>query len=352
MSFLQQGRYHEQTSFETRNGAGLSAKRYFVRRRVLPRVNTTGIFCRPSCQARKPHPEMWSFSPQPTTLSSPASVPANAAVRSSPMASLRNGSGSARTHRPEPCRPDHGRNAERDGYRSGTCAAVFPEHFGMNSRPTAAAEDWESHSSKSGAGQPGRCSAGYGYESHSGFARLFRTFGKAPGQSRDADCVLVAWMESPVGADRRSQLRGVCCWNSQTAECSMPSFRGASLLPVPDSPGDNEHLQLLRNELKAYFAGELKRFTVKLVSPGSTFQERVWGELKKIPYGSTVSYEDIACRIGMRPQCARGHANGLNRIAIVIPATRGEQEWKARRVWGRIVEEKTPAGSGAGREAV
>jgi AraC family transcriptional regulator of adaptative response/methylated-DNA-[protein]-cysteine methyltransferase len=91
----------------------------------------------------------------------------------------------------------------------------------------------------------------------------------------------------------------------------------------PILPGDNEHLQLLKKELKAYFAGALKTFTVNVVYPGSPFQEKVWDELRKIPHGVTVSYEDIACRIGT-PAAVRavGHANGLNRIAIVIPCQR------------------------------
>jgi AraC family transcriptional regulator of adaptative response/methylated-DNA-[protein]-cysteine methyltransferase len=91
----------------------------------------------------------------------------------------------------------------------------------------------------------------------------------------------------------------------------------------PIVPGNNKHLQLLKRELHAYFAGELKRFTVTLVYPGSAFQVRVWNELRKIPHGSTVSYEEIARRIGA-PAAVRavGHANGLNRLAIVIPCHR------------------------------
>ena len=88
-------------------------------------------------------------------------------------------------------------------------------------------------------------------------------------------------------------------------------------------PGENAHLNQLRKELEKYFAGDLKQFSVPLVYPGTPFQERVWNELLRIPYGQTRSYEDLARRIGSADaQRAVGHANGTNRIAIVIPCHR------------------------------
>ena len=88
-------------------------------------------------------------------------------------------------------------------------------------------------------------------------------------------------------------------------------------------PGENQHIKKLRNELNDYFCGSLKRFSVPLLYPGTPFQQRVWKELLRIPHGKTVSYEEIARRIGSPTgQRAVGHANGLNRIAIVIPCHR------------------------------
>ena len=87
--------------------------------------------------------------------------------------------------------------------------------------------------------------------------------------------------------------------------------------------GDSPHLDHLRGELDAYFAGALKQFTVPVVTPGTVFQERVWSELKRIPYGETRSYEDVARAVGVAsaPR-AVGRANGSNRIAIVVPCHR------------------------------
>src|SRR5262249_7193303 len=60
-----------------------------------------------------------------------------------------------------------------------------------------------------------------------------------------------------------------------------------------------------------------------LVYPGSPFQRRVWEQLLQIPYGETRSYEDLAIAVGsMGAQRAVGRANGMNRIAIVIPCHR------------------------------
>jgi AraC family transcriptional regulator of adaptative response/methylated-DNA-[protein]-cysteine methyltransferase len=88
-------------------------------------------------------------------------------------------------------------------------------------------------------------------------------------------------------------------------------------------PGTNEHLEQLKDELARYFATQLVRFTVPLVYPGTPFEERVWSELLRIPYGETRSYEELAAAVDA-PNGARavGAANGRNRICIVIPCHR------------------------------
>ena len=82
-------------------------------------------------------------------------------------------------------------------------------------------------------------------------------------------------------------------------------------------------LDRLKAELAEYFAGQRRSFEVPLHVSGSPFQERVWQELLKIPYGETRSYEDVARQTGS-PDAVRavGTANGSNRIAIVIPCHR------------------------------
>ncbi|MCL2577454.1 MAG: methylated-DNA--[protein]-cysteine S-methyltransferase [Defluviitaleaceae bacterium] len=82
-------------------------------------------------------------------------------------------------------------------------------------------------------------------------------------------------------------------------------------------------LDLCVKELDEYFAGTLHEFTVKIHATGTSFRERCWTELKKIPYGETISYKELAKRIG-NPAAIRavGGANHHNPIAIIIPCHR------------------------------
>jgi O-6-methylguanine DNA methyltransferase len=91
----------------------------------------------------------------------------------------------------------------------------------------------------------------------------------------------------------------------------------------PIVAGSHPHLDRLRSELTEYFAGTGRGFDVPLVAPGSAFQQRTWAELRRLAPGTTVSYEELAERVG-RPHAQRsvGTANGANRIAVVIPCHR------------------------------
>jgi methylated-DNA-[protein]-cysteine S-methyltransferase len=86
---------------------------------------------------------------------------------------------------------------------------------------------------------------------------------------------------------------------------------------------DDEWFEDVRRQLREYFAGELDTFDVKLDMAGTPFERRVWGELCKIPYGTTASYGQIAKRIGQATACrAVGLANGRNPIPIIVPCHR------------------------------
>lgn len=76
-------------------------------------------------------------------------------------------------------------------------------------------------------------------------------------------------------------------------------------------------------QLEAYFAGRLRTFNLPLAPVGTPLQLRVWGELARIPYGETVSYGELARRVG-QPTASRavGAANGANAIPIIIPCHR------------------------------
>jgi O-6-methylguanine DNA methyltransferase len=109
-------------------------------------------------------------------------------------------------------------------------------------------------------------------------------------------------------------------------------------------PGESSLTAALRSELQEYFEGRRRAFDVPLVLPGSVFQRLVWGELRAIPYGETLSYRQLAARVG-RPGAVRatGRANGDNRVAILVPCHRvigadgalrgyGGKLWRKRRL--------------------
>ncbi len=82
-------------------------------------------------------------------------------------------------------------------------------------------------------------------------------------------------------------------------------------------------LRALARALEHYFSGRSKTFDLELAPEGSAFQKRVWRELAKVPWGTTVSYGELARRVG-RPKAARavGRANATNPIPIVLPCHR------------------------------
>jgi methylated-DNA-[protein]-cysteine S-methyltransferase len=93
--------------------------------------------------------------------------------------------------------------------------------------------------------------------------------------------------------------------------------------PDPQWQDDAEQLRETVRELRAYFAGDLERFDLDLAPEGTPFQLTVWKHLCEIPFGETISYGELARRIG-NPNASRavGLANGSNPIPIVIPCHR------------------------------
>jgi len=94
-----------------------------------------------------------------------------------------------------------------------------------------------------------------------------------------------------------------------------------------DAPGeqidDAERCVHVVNQLKEYFAGQRRVFDLKLAARGTEFQRSVWNALTEIPYGQSISYGELAARLG-NPGAVRavGQANGANPIAIIVPCHR------------------------------
>lgn len=86
---------------------------------------------------------------------------------------------------------------------------------------------------------------------------------------------------------------------------------------------DDAVLPALREQLDAYWAGDLQRFDVPLAAVGTPFQQQVWAALREVPYGRTCTYAELAVAVG-RPTATRavGAANGRNPVGIVVPCHR------------------------------
>jgi AraC family transcriptional regulator of adaptative response/methylated-DNA-[protein]-cysteine methyltransferase len=137
--------------------------------------------------------------------------------------------------------------------------------------------------------------------------------------------IVTAKIESPLGELLAGATEeGICLLEfSDRRRASRECRDIMKLLGQPLEEGDNGHLQSLRKQLSEYFSGDLKKFTVPLVTPGTDFQQAVWNELLEIPFGTTRSYQEQA-NILNKPDSVRAvaNANGMNRISIVIPCHR------------------------------
>lgn len=165
-----------------------------------------------------------------------------------------------------------------------------------------------------------------GFESHSGFRAAFtRTFGKAPRKAGDGDCLRVALLDTALGPMLAAAGDAGLCQlefaDRHELERSYAEMRRRFGLPVV--PGENTMLRRLQQELEEYFSGTRREFTVPVMFRGTEFQERVWRELQRIPFGRTTSYEAVAKKIGS-PSSVRAvaRANGTNPLYLLVPCHR------------------------------
>jgi len=291
-------------------------------------VKSTGIFCRPSCPARKPLPENTRFvatakealfagfrpckrcRPMHTDGRPPEWVEGLLArVEEDPSRRLKDGDLRALGLDPARVR----RHSQK------TYGMTFQAYCRGRRLGDALGEIREGT-------ELDDVILGHGYESHSGFRDAFvRTFGMPPGRSRESGCIEVDWIESPLGPlVAGATAEGVCLLEFTDRRMLEAQFKTLRrLFHCAVVPGRNALHELLSKELSAYFAGTLTHFTVPLVFPGTPFQKRVWDELLRIPHGETRTYEQMAQAAGSPGACrAAGTANGMNRIAILIPCHR------------------------------
>jgi AraC family transcriptional regulator of adaptative response/methylated-DNA-[protein]-cysteine methyltransferase len=291
-------------------------------------VKTTGIFCRPTCRAKKPRAENVEFFP-------------------STLAALHDGYRPCRLCRPmdrEPRPPAVVKKLLRAVEADPTVRLTDKDLVAMGVDPSTARRRFRAYYdltfqayqrarrmglalSEVRAGRPViDVQLDGGYESTSGFRGAFlRVFGKPPRGARTDDCLLARRFDTPLGkmlalADRQG-LRLLEFVDRRGLENEIAHLRRRLRCAVV--PGGNETLDAVEAQLRRYFSGERLEFDLPLAPVGSAFQQKVWEALRRIPPGVTRSYAEIAAEIGRAgAQRAVGRANGSNLLSVVIPCHR------------------------------
>ena len=291
-------------------------------------VRTTGIFCRPSCRARKPLPANVEFFASVHDALFAGYRPCR---RCDPM--LPPGASPDWVKRlletidADPNQRLHDEDLRRLGAEPARARRYFQQHYGMTFHAYCRGRRLAGAIKQLRAGDaPDDVALGTGWESHSGFRDAFtRTFGTTPGQSLQTSCIVTTAIDTPLGPMIAGATDEGLCLLEFTDRRMLEAqiARLGKLLKQPLVPGEHAHLAHARRELEQYFAGMLADFTVPMVFRGTPFEERVWRELVRIPYGETLSYAQLAGRVeSPGGQRAVGRANGLNRISIIIPCHR------------------------------
>lgn len=291
-------------------------------------VKTTGVFCRPTCPARKPKFENCEFfetakeallaSFRPCQRCRPLSHPNHASELVQKLVNAVEEN------------PDR-RWTEEDFKKicvdASTARRQFKKRFGMTFVEYARARRMGialKHIRAGSAVIEAQLSAGY--ESGSGFRDAFsRIMGTAPAQIGNQQILKASWIDTRLGpmiaiADEEA-LYLLEFIDRRGLEREIERLRKRTKSAI--IPGSTPPIRSIESELADYFEGKIMDFRTPLRLLGSPFQNTVWAQLQEIPPGRTASYAEIAIAIG-RPSAHRAvaRANGTNQLAIVIPCHR------------------------------
>lgn len=291
-------------------------------------VRTTGIFCRPTCAAKKPRPDNVVFF---ATAREAILAGYRACKRCRPL--VPRGEAPPWVARlldeveRDPGRRWRDADLRAMGLSPGRVRSWFQARLGMTFHGFSRARRL---GVALGRIQEGDAVAGAafssGYDSLSAFNEAFRqVLGTTPTRARASTVLSVTRIPTPLGS-MVAAAGGDALWLLEftdrrklpTQLRTLQERHGCLLVP-----GSDPVLQATGEELDAYFSGALRAFSIPLRAPGTSFQESVWDELRRVPWGTTTTYAALAERLG-RPGAARavGRANGDNRIAILLPCHR------------------------------
>jgi AraC family transcriptional regulator of adaptative response/methylated-DNA-[protein]-cysteine methyltransferase len=291
-------------------------------------VRTTGIFCRPTCSAKKPARTNVDFFPTPKEALLGGYRPC---LRCHPMDPKERPPKLIEQLRAEVERAPGGRLTDKElaalSIDPSTARRQFKRHYGMTFQAYHRARRMGLALSEVRNG--GRVDAAQdhsGFESASGFREAFsRIFGDAPTVAKSRGCMFAERIDSPLGAILAvaddEGLRLLEFTDRWAVETELKILR--QRLKTNVVPGEHRYLAAVRKQLGQYFSGSNLQFDVPLAPVGSQFQLRVWKLLRSIPIAETRSYGWMAERLGISgAQRAVGRANGTNMLSIVIPCHR------------------------------
>lgn len=291
-------------------------------------VRTTGIFCRPTCTAKKPARENVDFFATPSEALHGGYRPC---LRCNPMDPGKSAPKFIERLRAEVERAPGGRLTDKElealSIDPSTARRQFKRHYGMTfqayhraRRMGLALRDVRR------GGRVDEAQNGSGFGSASGFRDAFsRIFGESPTTAREQGGLFAQRIETPLGAmlaiadDEGLRLLEFVDRRAMERELSVLRSR----LRTNVVPGEHKHLEAISRQLADYFSGKNLEFNLPVAPVGSPFQLRAWEILRSIPLGETRSYSWMAKQLGdVEMRRAVGRANGENMMCIVIPCHR------------------------------
>jgi len=291
-------------------------------------VKTTGIFCRPTCTARKPKKENCSFF---KTSSDALLYGFRPCKVCEPLRMNGDYPAQVKDIIKEISNDPSLRLKAADLRKRGIQPEKLSRWFKKNMNMTFVAYQKSIRIGKAYGlirlGEPVAGAAfGSGYESLSGFTDSFKKqTGFNPVESRHRKVISTTRIPTPLGPMLACAIEeGICLLEFVDRPMLETQLkRMERLLGGKTMPGTNKHFDTLAEQLLQYFEGKRKEFTLPLVLNGSQFQQRIWKILQQIPYGSTRTYQQQAILLGNKNAVrAAAKANGDNRIAIIIPCHR------------------------------
>src|SRR5438876_3795865 len=291
-------------------------------------VRTTGIFCRPTCTAKKPARENVDFFATPNEALHGGYRPC---LRCNPMDPDKRPPKLIERLRVEVERAPGGRLTDKEltamAIDPSTARRQFKRHYGMTFQAYHRARRMglALREVRMG-GRVDEARNGSGFESESGFREAFtKIFGEPPTTAKTRGPLFAQRIETPLGAmvavADDEGLRLLEFVDRRATERELSILRKSLRTNVV--PGEHRHLDAVRSQLVNYFSGENLEFDVPLAPVGSPFQLRAWKLLRSIPVGETCSYSWMAKRLGdENARRAVGRANGTNMICIIVPCHR------------------------------